>query len=162
MIAPTGQIFFPKYKLTPCLNGSVFDCFMVTCMTVGLLLSSKATSANVRCTSGSYASCEGTVNSPHLRKLKKQAAQSKVSLYSVGQNCLHQAHCFKCDGQPTCRGSRLTLLLFYPLQNELKPRGQLLGELFIQTNRDMQITNCREINLNGSMRETFEHQQSFL
>ena len=61
---------------------------MLTWMTVGEDLLSTAMSSKDRCAVGSYSFCEGTVNSPHLRKPKKakqHAAQSRTLSYLLGQ-----------------------------------------------------------------------------
>ena len=84
MMASTGQrevVVFPRYTFTPCLNGSVLLCLILNCTIVGLLWLSRARSLRFRWTEGSYASAEGTVNSPTQRKPKNPAhaaAQSTI------------------------------------------------------------------------------------
>ena len=62
------------YTLTPCLNGSVFDCFKKSCNRRGFALLSTATSRSDKWQEGSYKPLAGIVNSL-TRKKPKNAVQ---------------------------------------------------------------------------------------
>ena len=89
-MALIGQIsfpVFPRQRLQPCLKGSVLDCLILTWILLGDSRLSREMSWRDRWTAGEYSSCDGTVNSLHLRKPKKaseQAAHIMMLLWSVG------------------------------------------------------------------------------
>ena len=74
-----GEDVRPTNRFTPFLNGSVFDCLIVTRSIAGWVGSSIAMSPTHKWTAGSNSLSDGTVISPARRKAKKhkqQAAQT--------------------------------------------------------------------------------------
>ena len=55
------EVIFSRVRVTPCLNGFVFDYLKVICSTMGEGVLSTVKSQKDRCTSGSYSCWDGTV-----------------------------------------------------------------------------------------------------
>lgn len=106
----------PRYTSTPCRKGSVLLCLILIRATVGSVWLSTARSDRLRCTCGSYASLDGTVNSPARRNPKNPTHAAAQSIQPSGCVDVPVHACLRCRIMSRVIGS-LTLDGTIPLDS---------------------------------------------